>query len=514
MIKIIFKKQLLLLVCCIIIVGCVTSCKKDTTGKSGKVELLSFGPSGAQHGENITFIGNNLDKVTAIKLVGDSIVASAFVEQTAEHIVITIPAKAEEGVVILRTPDGNLTSKTLLNFTVPVTITSITPQARPGENITINGDFVNWITGVIFSKDIVVKTFVSKSLTQLVVTIPVDAQSGVLSYTTGGSKPLAIDNDINSNLVVTLPAVTTIAPNPILHETNLTITGTNLDLTKAVTFTGLATPITVFESQSATQIVVKVPSAASQGKINLIAFSDVRVPSSQDLSLILPSATALSPVPVDHGGNLTITGANLNLVTGVLFKGNTTPVTTFVSQSATQIVLKVPTVANKGKITLTVLHSLLTVDSDVSVLFIGDLPDLAPLAYAFYEDDFLHNWQDWGWGRTADYKNTDNVRDGVASIKLTYTGGWSGMKFANSSVSTAGYTELAFSIFGTAGTDGKVIHVQPSGGTNLTITIQEGKWVEFKMPLSTFGSPATITDLMFQNETWTGTVYVDHVGLR
>ena len=514
MIKIIFKKQLLLLMCSIIIVGCVTSCKKDTNGNSGKVELLSFGPSGAQHGEQITFIGNNLDKVTAIKLVGDSIVASAFVEQTPEHIVITIPAKAEEGLVILRTKDGNLTSKTLLNFTVPVTITSITPQARPGENITINGNFVNWITGVIFSKDIVVKTFVSKSLNKLVVTVPVNAQSGILAYTTGGSKPLAIDNDINSNLVVTLPAVTTISPNPILHETNVTITGTNMDLTKGVVFTGLSTPVTTFVSQSATQIVVKVPSAASQGKIYLVAFSGLSVPSSQDLVMVLPSATALSPIPVDHGANITITGINLNLVTGVSFKGNATPVTTFVSQSATQIVLKVPDVANKGKITLSVLHSLLTVESTISLLFNGDLPDLAPLAYAMYEDDLVNNWQDWGWGRTADYKNTDNVRDGVASMKLTYTGNWSGMKFANSSVSTAAYSELTFSIFGTPGTDGKVIHVQPSGGTNVSITIQEGKWVEFKLTKAQLGNPATITDCMFQNEGWTGTVYVDHVGLR
>jgi hypothetical protein len=114
----------------------------------------------------------------------------------------------------------------------------------------------------------------------------------------------------------------------------------------------------------------------------------------------------------------------------------------------------------------------------------------------------------------VDFANTDNVRDGAAAIKVNYTGNWSALKFANGSVATAPYTELSFSIFGGTGTDGMKIHVQPSGGTNYVITIQESKWVEFNIPLSQLGSPATITDIMFQNESWNGIIYMDHVGLR
>jgi len=514
MIKITFKKQLLLLMGCVIAFGIITSCQKDSTSTSSKVELLSFGPSGAQHGDTISFIGKNLNKVTSIVMIGDSVVAAKFITQTPELIKIIIPQKVEEGTVILRTTDGNLVSKTLLDFTVTVSITSITPTARPGDNITITGNYVNWITSVVFNKDLVVKTFVSKSVTQLVVKVPQNAKSGVLSYTTGGFVPLAIDNDIHSNLTVTLPMITAMAPNPILHATNLTITGTNLDLTKGVLFNGSAAAVTTFVSQSATQIVVKVPADAHQGPVNAVAYSGLMTASPVDLVMTLPAVTTLAPVPVDHLANLTITGTNLNLVTGVLFKGNTTAVTTFVSQSATQIVLKVPAVANKGKITLQVLNSTLTVDSPTSLLFVGDLPDLAPLAYAFYEDNLVGNWQNWGWSTTIDFTNTDNVRDGAASMKLNYTGQWGALKFANGSVSMATYNELAFSIFGTPGTGGKVIHVQPTGGSNVTITITEGQWVEFHLTKAQLGNPGTITDIMFQNEAWSGIVYMDHVGFR
>ena len=514
MIKITFKKQLLLLMSCVIVFGCITSCKKDNTSTSSKVELLSFGPSGAQHGDTVSFIGKNLNKVTSIVMIGDSVIASNFITQTPELIKIIIPQKVEEGTVILRTTEGNLISKTLLDFTVTVSITSITPTARPGDNITITGNYVNWITSVIFNKDIVVKTFVSKSVTQLVVKVPQNAQSGVLSYTTGGFVPLAIDNDIHSNLTVILPVITAMAPNPILHATNLTITGTNLDLAQGVLFNGSAAAVTTFVSQSATQIVVKVPADAHQGPVNVVAYSGLMTASPVDLVMTLPAVTTLAPLPVDHSANLTITGTNLNLVTGVLFKGNTTAVTSFVSQSATQIVVTVPAVANKGKITLQVLNSTLTVDSPTSLLFVGDLPDLTPLAYAIYEDNLVGNWQNWGWSTTCDFTNTDNVRDGTASIKLAYTGQWGALKFANGSVSMASYTELAFSIFGTPGTDGLVIHVQPTGGNNVPITIQAGKWVEFHLTKAQLGNPGTITDIMFQCEGWTGTVYMDHVGFR
>lgn len=423
-----FKMRLLPLVCFILASMVFTACEKDDDEGTTAVQLLSFGPTGAMHGDTLYFIGNNLNKVTSVELTGASVAQSAFIEQTSERISIIVPQQAEQGFVTLKTSEGDVVSKTQLNFEVAVSITAMPATAKPGETITITGEYLNWVTGVWFEKDVYLDSFVSKSVNQLTLQVPMAAQTGKLVFVTGGTEPMQVESD--DSLELTLPTITSFSPNPAVREQSLIITGTDLDLVK-----------------------------------------------------------------------------------GILFKGKTAADTVFISQSATQIELTIPKEANKGKISL-VTYSGIIIEAAQSLLFVGDLPDLTPLNYAFYIDKLENGWQNWGWSSNATFNSTDNVRDGEASIKMDYSGQWGALKFANGSVSTANYNELAFSIYGTAGTDGKMINVTPSGGATYTITVQEGKWVEFKLTKAQIGNPATITDVTFQNQSWTGVVYIDHVGLR
>lgn len=428
MTKIIFQSKWLSLLCFIMAMGLMSSCKKETAVVSDKVELISFGPSGAKQGEKIIFIGTNLDQVSAVQLVGVLVPGSAFTLHSSDRIEFMIPLTAEQGFAILKTSKGDVVSKTKISFLVMAKVTSIPQSARPGDAITIKGDFMNWVTSITFGKGVKDSQFISKSLNQLVIKVPQNAQSGTLFLNFGGSKPVTIETD-------------------------------------------------------------------------------------STLQVVLPVATSLSPIPIERGGNLTISGTNLLLTSGILFKGVTTPVTSYVSQSDTQIVVTVPAAATKGKISL-VAYSGLTTTSAQAVLFIGDLPDLAPLDYAFYIDALQGSWQNWGWGSATDFGNTDNVRDGAASIKQNYQGQWTGLKFANGSVSTAGYSTFAFSVFGTPGTGGKKIMITPSGGSQYLLNIIEGVWTEYNLTMAQIGSPAKVTEMLFQNQAWTGIVYIDQVGFR
>jgi len=424
-----YNIRLLWLTGIVLSIGLATSsCHKDDSNvNNGKVELLSFGPSGVKLGDQITFIGKNLDKVTTIVLKGDSVQSASFVSQSADNIVIIVPQKTERGAITLRTAQENIVSKTVLDLLVPVTITSITPSVRPGDNITIAGNYLNWVSEVWFTKDLVVNTFVSESLTQLVVKVPTEAKSGPLVINTGGTKPLSLTSD-------------------------------------------------------------------------------------KDLNVVLPAVISIAPIPVDRGANLTITGTNLDLTKEVWVKGATTSVTSFVTKTQTQLVFNVPATATKGVITLGA-YSGVTVDSPMKMMIVGDLPDLAPLGFAIYEDSYMNGWADWGWGGPRDPNNTEFVRDGDKSLKFTCDGSW-GAAALHGSCNTDSYTEYTFSIYGGPGTDGKKLQLMANWGSAYQVPIQEGKWVEFKIPKALLGNVGTLTDLIFQEEGWAGKIWLDHIGMR
>ncbi len=148
--------RLLALMLLTLSVGFVTSCDKDDDEvTSDKIQLLSFGPTGAKHGDTIKFIGTNLNKVTAIQFTGTNATVNQadFKKQTSDNIFLLVPQTAEKGYVTLKTPEGDIVSKTQFNLDVLTTVTSITLQARPGQNVTITGTYLYWVDRITFSRD-------------------------------------------------------------------------------------------------------------------------------------------------------------------------------------------------------------------------------------------------------------------------------------------------------------------------------------------------------------------------
>jgi hypothetical protein len=389
--------------------GFLTSCDDDEEEK--KVVLLSFGPSGVHHGDKIKFVGQNLNKVTSIVLPGVQgtveVSSGEFVSQSSTLIELVVPAEAQAGKVILKSPSGDIESKTMLSFEVPVTVTSITGEAKPGTNITISGDKVNWIEVVVFNDGLVVTEFVSKSLTELVVTVPMEAQTGFLFFGSGGTEPLAFVSE--EPLTVTLPAVTSIAPSALKHTEILTVTGTDLDLVTSIIFVG-GTEIAQsgFISQNETEIVIEVPATALKGKLTLKQASPVNVITEDELTVILPVGTSVSPTPAKPGEDeITITGTDLDLITKIMLPGaGEVPSASFTAHSATQIKLNLPATATQGAIEYVTIH-----DFSAPLGVILKLPPTGSfpvLDYYIYKDGLQNGWQGWGgWGHVdQDYENT------------------------------------------------------------------------------------------------------------
>jgi hypothetical protein len=521
--------RLLTLMCFMLSVGVLWSCKKDNDKvNDGKVQLLSFGPTGARHGDTLRFIGLNLDKVTSIQFTGTNAIVEQkdFKQQTPELILVIVPTTAEKGYVTLKIPGGEIVTKTMLNLNVKTaySIASMTQLARPGENLTLTGNYLNWVKRITFNRNKVMTTFVSQSQSQLVVRIPDDAQTGPVVITFAGTD--TVDVQTADTLKVKLPVATSFSPNPVKHNTNLTITGTDLDLTKQVMLPGVTKPITSFVSQSATQLVVRIDSTTVKGKITLVPLSGATSVSSTDLDVAMPTIAAVNPGTVAIGDNITITGSNLDLVKSVGFTGVTNAVTSFVSQSATQLVVKVPTGTLTGKLTLNVINTAFQVKSGDDLKISGS--SVAPIIV--YDDALSSNWDKWGgWSTTLqDMDNNEQPNGGTKAFKITYstTDAYGAVQLHPKTTFTfppAGYTKLKLSIYGGAGTTATsqvAIYMKdatdPADAQKKKLTLVPGAYTVFEIPLTNFSNnPAKINEFVIQNYGTAGiTIYIDDISFQ
>ena len=285
-------------------------------------------------------------------------------------------------------------------------------------------------------------------------------------------------------------------------------------------FTGVSTPVTTFVSQSATQIVVKVPAAATKGKVTLEAASGVQTVSSADLDVVLPTVTNMTPNPVDPERMLPLLEQIWTWLLQLLLRA-VLPVTRFVSQSATQIVVTVPMGISRGKITLAVLNSTGTVQS-ANILTITGGPPPPTVALPFYDEGVTTNWTStgWiggGWGGTVDYNNGSPVRVGAKSAKINYVGGYgSPLQLGGATINMSAYTTFKLSIYGGPGSAGKKINIGINAADAYTITLVEGAWTDYAIPISSLTGATNLSEIWIKEYNGSGgfSIYVDAMGLN
>tara|TARA_R110002050_G_scaffold69613_2_gene150655 strand:+ start:7307 stop:9439 length:2133 start_codon:yes stop_codon:yes gene_type:complete len=342
-------RAMLISALCLASFGAVfTSCDDDDDdGMTTGVVLESFGPMPIARGAQLSFIGRNLDQVTAIVLPS-SLEITEFGTKSPGLITLTVPQNAVEGFVVLKTPQGEIKTKTEIGYMEPISIESFTPTSiKAGQELTIKGDYLNLVKEVIFTDRAALgdTAFITQSRTELKLLVPAEAQSGKIAVSNGAEDPVIVYSE--ADLTVTLPAFTEISPNPVKAGEMLTITGTNLDLVEKIVLGGEKN-ITEFESQSETKIELNVPSDTQDGKVTMVPASMVAVVSEVDLILVVPTV-GVAPTTVKNGGGVTITGTNLDLITKVEFAGGAEG-TVSDGGTDTEIIVTVPELAVSGEI--------------------------------------------------------------------------------------------------------------------------------------------------------------------
>lgn len=331
-----------------------TSCLKgddvDTNQYTGGISLNVFGPSPVARGGELRFLGSGMDQVTAVWIPGSGDVTEIRVISDTE-IRITVPQDAEPGQLVLRTPQGDITTQTELTFTEPISIDELSPlSVLPGDELTIKGDYLNLIDEVIFADNVTVSAedFVAHDRKTICLTVPQEAQSGQVILSDGAELPNLIYSE--EELTVVLPAVETVAE---LQHANpgdrISVDGSHLDLVKEVLMPDGTAVEFALEGDHTLSFVL--PANASDGEIVMVPASEVKVVIAH-LTMAVPSKVVASPASGIRGGDeILLTGSSLDLVVDLSFPGVDEKVLP-AAQSENELRVVVPEKAQSGQLVL------------------------------------------------------------------------------------------------------------------------------------------------------------------
>ena len=323
------------------------------------ISLQSFGPCPVLRGGTLYFYGTNLDQIESINLPGADPITAYEILQSGYNskISIQVPAeKCEPGQIVLKTKKGGeITSVSPITYREDIEITKFfvgnegTIVGNVGDVVTIKGDYLNLMHGVIFAGSDTIKEaeFVGHDRFTIQVKIPVEARTGVITLTDTLKDGTSLET--KEELTINTPEATPIENRNIKAGEILSIKGSAFDQIASVKFEGATVDAADFKSQSATEITVAVPVKATDGTFYVVTKSGVEVPVGNIITVV-PTQLVATPNPVKNGAEITITGKDMDLITGIAFPNAKESKLNKVE--TTKVTSTVPEDAQKGDITL------------------------------------------------------------------------------------------------------------------------------------------------------------------
>jgi hypothetical protein len=128
-------------------------------------------------------------------------------------------------------------------------------------------------------------------------------------------------------------------------------------------------------------------------------------------------------------------------------------------------------------------------------------PYAASTPVVIYGDRLDSTWQDWSWNANRNFSSTTFIQSGSASLKVTITQAWGALYLHRAtSLKTAGYTHLEFYVNGgTSGTQRLMLVANGKTAYHPQFSAPLNKWAKISLALTSLGSPASLSDLYFQD---------------
>ena len=327
------------------------------------ISLQSFGPCPVLRGGTLYLYGTNLDQIESVNLPGADPITAYEILQSGYNSKISIQVpdeKCEPGQIVLKTKKGGeITSVSPITYREDIEITKFfvgsegTMVGNVGDVVTIKGDYLNLMHGVIFAGSDTIKEaeFVGHDRYTIQVKIPAEARTGVITLTDTIKDGTSLET--KEELTINTPEATPIKDRTIKAGEILSIKGSSFDQIVSVKFEGATVDAADFKSQSAAEITVAVPAKATDGTFYVVTKSGIEVPVGNIITVV-PTELVATPNPVKNGAELTITGKDMDLITGIAFPNAAT--SELKKVETTKVTSTVPEDAQEGDITLSLAN--------------------------------------------------------------------------------------------------------------------------------------------------------------
>ena len=346
-------------------VGLPTTSKIASPRGEAEVE----GSITAKAGEQIKLTGTYYNVVSDVTVGGVSVKDLAVAED-GTGITFTLPAEAPSGEIMLICKSGEEVPVGTLETVKPSNCTATPSPVKAGATLTIAGNDMDLVSYVAFPLNEKGYTDVTEGLDvsaeKVTLKVPDTAVEGKLALVMANIK-----DSVFVEYTLVKPVATSYDKNPVSAGEVLTITGTDLDLVKSVTFDKSTAELEEDAvSADGTTLSVKVPmdAAAGKPKLNLANGTSEEAP---ELGIDEAKFCYATKLPGDEdevkaGNSMTITVANGDKLTTV--KINSTECQWILTgDDKNQVIIGIPEDA-KAKSVLTLISSNGQISYDIKII--------------------------------------------------------------------------------------------------------------------------------------------------
>ncbi len=377
----IIKLAALLSACLMAFAGCAPEELSTDQFSDDAVTFAAFAPNPVARGGALRITGSNLQKVTEVVLPGIDPITD--IEVVAEgrysEIRIIVPVDGPEVGTVSVVADGKtLTSTTELTYSEPIIFDSFSPaNAMPGDEITVKGDYMNNIKVVEFEGGAKVTEFVSQSRYELKVIVPATAVTGkiILCDVDESNNPDGLVSNLfysEADLTIGDPTVKSADRGALKAGAEVKVTGSYLNMIASANFGGVGADFTV--NEAATELVVALPATAVDGELALVSFAGKEFKAGSYTTIVPTDLKIAADTRYKAGLNATITGKDLDLVTGAALAGTALEYTL----DGSKMTFAIPAAAVDGAVTLTLANGK-TVDTEAVELVKPTVSEVSPL---------------------------------------------------------------------------------------------------------------------------------------